>query len=144
NLFDRTYYTAAAYSTGTAQFGPYGLSSPFIGLAPGSRIYGAPFSVLGHIGAELPGSPTKLHASPSVAAWPTLANWTGFYVGGQVGYAWGDNAGSFAYATPEGYSASPSLVRDAQGVIFGAHAGYNQQFGDWVTGLEGTVEGTNL
>ncbi len=144
NLFDRTYYTAAAYYAGTAQFGPYGLSSPFIGLAPGSRIYGAPFSVLGHIGAELPGSPTKLNAPSSLAAWPTLANWTGFYVGGQVGYAWGDNAGSFAYATPEGYSASPSLVRDAQGVIFGAHAGYNQQFGDWVTGLEGSVEGTNL
>ena len=146
NLFDKTYYTGAQYQTGAGQYGPSGLSSPFVGLAPGSRVYGAPFSVLGHIGAEYPGAPSRLFSSPTPtpAALPTFANWTGFYVGGQIGYAWGDNAGSFTYATPEGFAGSPSLVNDAQGVIFGAHIGYNYQSDHWVVGLEGSVDGTDL
>ena len=144
NLFDRTYYTAAAYSTGTGQSPAVGGLGSFVGLAPGLRTYGAPFSVLGHIGAEFPGRPSKLYAAPS-AYLPTQADWTGFYVGGQVGYAWGDNAGSFTYATPDGFSGSPSLAQDAQGVIPGVHLGYNHQFdNNWLVGLEGSVDGTNL
>jgi len=146
NLFDRTYYTAAAYYSGPAQLPSAGLggSGPLVGLAPGARIYGAPFGVLGHIGVEFPGRPSKSYTAPSPYL-PTQADWSGFYVGGQVGYAWGDNGGSYSYATPDGFSASPKIGNDAQGVIFGAHLGYNHQFeSNWLVGLEGSVEGTDL
>jgi opacity protein-like surface antigen len=73
-----------------------------------------------------------------------VITWTGFYVGGQIGYVWGDNSGNGSYATPGGLIGSGPLVDDAQGVIGGAHAGYNYQINQWVIGAEGTVEGTNL
>ena len=31
-----------------------------------------------------------------------------------------------------------------QGVIGGAHVGYNLQLNDWVVGLEGSVDGTTV
>ena len=37
-----------------------------------------------------------------------------------------------------------SLVGEASGVIGGAHVGYNLQINQWVIGVEGTVDGTNL
>ena len=68
---------------------------------------------------------------------PPVFSWTGFYMGGQVGYAFGHDATSY---TPAGFgSTSPD------GVIGGVHAGY-----DWqvpgptaqgiVVGLEGDIE----
>ena len=36
------------------------------------------------------------------------------------------------------------LTGDANGIIFGGHVGYNRQFDNWVVGLEGSVDGTNL
>ena len=73
------------------------------------------------------------------------ANWTGFYLGGQAGYGWGDNHGAYNFGTPDGVVASGALKRDAQGVIFGAHAGYNQQLeSDLVLGVEASVDGTTL
>ena len=33
---------------------------------------------------------------------------------------------------------------DSQGLIGGAHAGYNYQFSQWVIGLEGTIDGSSL
>jgi iron complex outermembrane receptor protein len=78
---------------------------------------------------------------------PTVfaANWTGFYLGGQAGYAYGDNHGAYNFGTPDGIVSAGALQQDAQGVLFGAHAGYNQQFdSDLVLGLEASVDGTNL
>jgi len=70
--------------------------------------------------------------------------WTGFYVGAQIGYAWGDNYGSIDYATPGGLFGAPALGMDAQGVIGGAHIGYNDQINQFVIGIEGTVDPTTL
>ena len=109
----------------------------------GGRRYGAPFAVLGHLSAEWPGLPSSPTASPPPAL-PSTFTWTGPYVGGQIGYAWGDNAGAFSYATPDGQFGSPPLVGDGQGIIFGGHAGYNHQIDNWVVGLEGSVDYTNL
>jgi outer membrane immunogenic protein len=66
-------------------------------------------------------------------------SWAGFYVGGQVGYAFGrDNAGILGSGP---FSDSPT------GVIGGAHAGYNfalPVFGSGgVFGIEGDVDGSD-
>ena len=59
---------------------------------------------------------------------PPLFTWTGVYVGGQVGYMWGN-------PSPFGYTAN--------GVVGGAHVGYNYQMGQFVAGLEGDVNGSS-
>ncbi len=75
---------------------------------------------------------------------PPVFNWTGVFLGGQIGYAWGDGNGAAYYATPGGLFGSGALNSSAQGVIGGAHLGYNLQINNFVVGLEGTIDGTNL
>ena len=62
-----------------------------------------------------------------VAAMPA-ENWTGFYIGGQVGYQWNADDQSVS----------------ADGVVGGGHAGFNWQFGQWVLGAEGDFEGSGV
>jgi outer membrane immunogenic protein len=80
---------------------------------------------------------------------PPIFTWTGIYLGGQVGYAWGTDpidVVDFAFGDRAFFNDKPN------GVIGGAHAGYNLQFPGWnwfsssgiVIGLEGTVDGTSL
>ena len=82
-------------------------------------------------------------------------NWTGFYLGAQIGYGYGDNDGSITYATPGGLAGQSNLGSsaiiagggnningDAIGVIGGVHLGYNKQFDKWVVGVEGAVDPT--
>lgn len=64
---------------------------------------------------------------------PVMAtyNWTGFYVGIQGGYGFGDNKHSNGIVT------SGSINND--GGLIGGTVGYNQQFGAFVAGLEGDI-----
>jgi len=76
-------------------------------------------------------------------------SWTGFYVGGTVGAAWtnADVSLNTVNGTPALYNpidiptlnafGSPSLSQT--NAIFGLKAGYNQQWGAWVLGLEGDI-----
>jgi outer membrane immunogenic protein len=73
---------------------------------------------------------------------PTFT-WTGVYLGGQIGYAWGDDKPNWAIETPFGFS-SDRFGNTTQGVIGGAHVGYNLQINQWVIGLEGSIDGTSL
>jgi len=67
---------------------------------------------------------------------PPECNWTGFYIGGHAGYAWGD--ASFK----ENFQSDPSFDFDRAGFFGGGQAGYNLQLGHWfVLGLEGTFSG---
>ncbi len=128
-----------------------------------------------------------LTGSAALAAPPQpvpLFSWTGLYLGGQIGYAWADdaaNATSFVPGTP-GTPGTPAVLvpncdfppgspqciltpavpatpgtpgtsalflsapsgTKPQGVIGGAHVGYNLQINQWVIGLEGTVDGTSV
>ncbi len=94
------------------------------------------------VAANLPSLKGGAAPSPEGARLPI--NWTGFYVGGQAGYAYGDNHGAYNLSTPDLFG-SGALTHDAQGVIFGAHLGYNYQFFDHLlVGLEGSVDGTTL
>jgi outer membrane immunogenic protein len=76
---------------------------------------------------------------------PPLFTWTGIYVGGQVGYAWG--AGNFngsGFDPLTGAFVVNNLGSRPNGVIGGAHLGYHYQFNQFVLGVEGSVDGTSL
>jgi outer membrane immunogenic protein len=76
---------------------------------------------------------------------PPLFTWTGIYIGGQVGYAWGTGANRFDGFDPvRGTFVDTSVGGTPNGVIGGGHVGYNLQINQWVLGLEGTVDGTSL
>jgi outer membrane immunogenic protein len=63
-----------------------------------------------------------------------LSSWTGFYVGANVGYGWG-NLNDITFA---GISGSGDT--NFNGVNGGGQAGYNWQTGVFVLGLEGDIQ----
>ena len=64
-------------------------------------------------------------------------NWTGFYIGAQTGYVWGNADHRYSNGAPRGNS-------DPEGWIGGVHAGYNIQSGDVLYGIEADVEGGDV
>ena len=77
-----------------------------------------------------------LAAGPASAA-PPVYNWTGFYVGADAGYGWGQSHESTDFGK-----------WNVNGGVFGVHGGYNHQFQSFVVGFEadammGTVKGTS-
>jgi outer membrane immunogenic protein len=65
-------------------------------------------------------------------------NWTGLYVGGNVGLGWGKDTADYSLnGVPIG---SDSL--GLSGIIGGFQAGYNLQSGNWVFGLETDIQGS--
>ena len=90
--------------------------------------------------ADLP-APVYTKAPPPLAA---VYNWTGFYVGGNIGYSWGRSSSTEAFSdATSGLILSASANRfDMNGVIGGAQAGYNWQRDRWVYGLEADIQGS--
>jgi outer membrane immunogenic protein len=102
--------------------------------------------------------------APMIA--PVVFSWTGFYVGGNLGYSWGRADTDFtettsgtssaqvfrtASATPIGgptvtafgpLTAAGSHRADLNGIIGGGQIGYNWQSGSTVFGLEADLQGT--
>jgi outer membrane immunogenic protein len=62
-------------------------------------------------------------------------NWTGFYVGAQIGYAFGDTKSDFG-----------GLANDysTEGVVGGGHVGYNWQVQNIVFGIETDIEASDI
>jgi outer membrane immunogenic protein len=95
--------------------------------------------------ADLPSrAPPPVYLPP-----PPIFTWTGIYIGGQVGYAWGNGSNNFNGFDPffnggQGVFLNSSVGGTPNGVIGGGHVGYNYQINQWVLGLEGTVDGTSL
>jgi outer membrane immunogenic protein len=84
--------------------------------------------------ADLPyGSGTYTPPAP-------IFTWTGFYLGGQIGYGWASNnlSGGGPVFAFSGINYVPS------GVVGGAHVGYNLQLNQIVLGVEGDVDGTGV
>jgi outer membrane immunogenic protein len=71
------------------------------------------------------------------AAPAPMFNWSGFYVGGQIGYGWG-HVSDFDPFGPATTTSRPA------GWLGGAHAGYNWQSSALVLGLEADIEGSNF
>jgi outer membrane immunogenic protein len=75
-------------------------------------------------------------APPAAPIAPASYNWSGFYVGGQVGYLWGRTR-----VEEDGVVTEPHAKTN--GVIGGVLGGYNWQTGPVVFGLEGDFSWTN-
>jgi len=82
-------------------------------------------------------------------------NWTGWYIGGNVGYAWGksdtttvvDPTSSWAVEQVpfrNEFMALGSQNYSPRGVVGGLQAGYNYQSGAWVFGLEADISAANI
>jgi outer membrane immunogenic protein len=91
-----------------------------------------------------------LLASPSRSAeqTPDSHQWTGFYIGAQLGGAWSD--ADWRYDNFNWFNTiGPVLVctkfaLDESGVLGGGQAGYTYQTGAFVFGVEGSVAGADL
>jgi outer membrane immunogenic protein len=91
-----------------------------------------------------------------------VSNWTGFYVGAEVGYGWSDRSDNWVPNDPVASffstAASPLLVPFAgqqpfanpyavtrSGAVGGLEAGYNWQVNPrWVLGIEADLNGSNF
>jgi outer membrane immunogenic protein len=104
--------------------------------------------------ATLAGSAFAAEPAPAPPPPPPFT-WTGIYLGGQIGYAWGnDDIFYNAYDPLTGVVFNPSAFNvpivssSPSGVIGGAHIGFNYQIdkplGGFVIGLEGSVDGASL
>lgn len=80
--------------------------------------------------------PVKAPAAVTPAYAPY--NWTGFYVGGNIGGGWGSHRtiATLGGATLVDATAHPD------GVVGGGQIGYNWQTGSWVFGLEADIQGS--
>jgi opacity protein-like surface antigen len=80
--------------------------------------------------ADVPGAPIA----------PAAYNWTGFYLGPQLGVDWGYTSWSFAeFGGNAGGNTHPRFA----GILPGGQVGYNYQSGKWVFGVEGDIGWTN-
>jgi hypothetical protein len=79
--------------------------------------------------------PAGQRAGP--AAYPSVqsASWSGFYIGANGGYGRGDTS---YVVIPD-----PTTVK-LKGGLVGGQIGYNWQFGSWVVGAEGDIDGADL
>jgi outer membrane immunogenic protein len=69
-------------------------------------------------------------------------NWSGFYLGGNVGYSWGHASSSF---TAGGGPAPFAGSQDMDGWLGGGQIGYNWQGPNspWIFGVEADIQGTD-
>ena len=102
--------------------------------------------ILASLGAiTLTGSAFAADLTPPPPPPVPLFTWTGAYVGGQVGYAWDSGNLNYTGFDPfSGLAFNTALGGSPNGVIGGAHVGYDLQINQFVFGLEGTVDGTGL
>ncbi len=87
--------------------------------------------------ADLP-----MKAAPMPVA--AVYGWTGFYIGGNVGYSWGRSSNT---ETISRFNTGATLFtgtgsNDVNGVIGGGQIGYNWQAQNWVFGLETDIQGS--
>lgn len=92
-----------------------------------------------------------------VAPAAPVPSWTGFYLGGNVGYGWNDKASNLAFGTTDPLLQPlvdaarlagvypTSLSPSAKGVIGGGQIGYNWQLpSQWLMGLEADIQGSGI
>lgn len=98
-------------------------------------------------------------APPMVAA---VYSWTGFYVGGNIGYSWGrehddgtltgtQNVSVFRTAGPTLVSSTTTALAAApvwgrsnlDGILGGGQFGYNWQMSNWLAGFEADIQATD-
>lgn len=102
--------------------------------------------------AAPPALAADLPVKAPVAAPAPVYNWTGFYLGANLGYGWGDNDVTSAGGSPAALDIINVLgpffdrfsVR-SRGVIGGVQAGYNWQFApQWLLGAEADFDASGI
>jgi outer membrane immunogenic protein len=109
-----------------------------------SAVFASLLAATGASAADLP----VYSKAPAVAA---VYDWTGPYIGTNLGYSWGRGTtdGSVTTSSLAVVAAFPTTVApltgnaDVNGFIGGGQLGYNWQFGSWLTGLEGDIQFSN-
>jgi outer membrane immunogenic protein len=100
----------------------------------------ASFGVTSALAADLP---ARTYAKAPVYVDPGY-NWSGFYIGGNIGYSWGRSSDTSSLSNGAGtvlFTSAGSSNLD--GVVGGGQAGYNWQMQNWVWGLEADIQGTD-
>ena len=103
------------------------------------------------IGAALLCAGSANAADMAVPAYkaPVMApafSWTGWYIGGNIGAGWGENADAVATPGPGvNFGAGPSANSTSSGVIGGGQVGYDWQVNpSWVFGLVADFQGADI
>jgi outer membrane immunogenic protein len=114
---------------------------------------GAAVAMLG-IAPALAADMAPRYSKAPMMAPAAVFSWTGFYVGGNVGYGWYDrdstviapDAASVAFFGPSlAAGALPSVYGiNPRGALGGVQAGYNWQAGMWVFGVEADIQGADV
>jgi outer membrane immunogenic protein len=78
-------------------------------------------------------------------------SWTGWYIGGNVGYGWGDSKVNFTSSDPAGGNGTlvvadtPSFSLRGSGALGGFQLGYNWQFNQvWLVGFESDFDFSDI
>lgn len=99
------------------------------------RLAALAFPLMAAASAHAADLPNRGFAPPPAAAVyvPPVFSWTGFYVGLNGGYGWGSlgSIGNATFGKPSGFT-------------LGGTAGYNYQINQFVIGLEGDLNWTNI
>ena len=70
-------------------------------------------------------------------------DWTGFYIGGNLGYSWGQSRDTSTITNAAGNVLLTTIDKSAlNGVVGGGQIGYNWQIQSMVLGLEADIQGT--
>jgi outer membrane immunogenic protein len=85
--------------------------------------------------------PRSYDKAPAMVA--AVTNWSGLYIGGNVGYGWGSGNTDFSFPDAFGVD-NTALNTKSKGAIGGAQIGYNWQIGSLVTGLEADIQGSGI
>ena len=97
---------------------------------------------------RLGGPSAPLSVYDAVAAVPMAApsgiySWTGLYVGGNVGYGFGNDLVAQTIRSPVLATTEPNSHITPKGVVGGVQLGYNWQGGrNWLVGFEADLQGT--
>jgi outer membrane immunogenic protein len=75
----------------------------------------------------------------------TVYNWTGFYIGGEVGGGWSRETTTVSSLPAAGFPVGTVLnPANLSGVLGGGYAGYNYQINQFVLGIDGNYDGAGL
>jgi outer membrane immunogenic protein len=87
--------------------------------------------------------PVRTYTKAPVYVEPVY-NWTGFYVGGNLGYSWGRSNDTSTLTNAAGTVLLTTADKsDLNGIVGGGQIGYNWQMQSWVWGLEADIQGTD-
>jgi len=116
------------------------MKHPFVGrLAGAALLIGAPLGIANAADMALKAPPPPP---------PPQFSWTGCYVGGNLGYGWGNSDGFNSTATTTFAGTAIPVVGpvypgvNLNGIVYGAQIGCNYQINQWVVGVEGDWDGT--